>query len=84
LKGSALIRELHVYGPSLEINKRDKVKSQHQGIGKQLMEEAEKIVKRKNNFSSISVISGVGVRGYYQKLGYKLKDSYMVKKLDSN
>ncbi len=27
------------------------------------------------------VISGVGVRGYYRKLGYKLKDSYMVKKL---
>lgn len=44
------------------------------------MAEAEKIAKE-NNFEKIAVISGVGARGYYRKLGYRLKDSYMVKSL---
>ena len=46
------------------------------------MEEAEKIV-RKNKIKKISVISGIGVREYYRKLGYNLEDSYMVKDLSS-
>jgi len=29
--------------------------------------------------AKISVISGIGVRDYYRKLGYKLVDNYMVK-----
>jgi len=29
----------------------------------------------------LSVISGIGVRAYYRKLGYKLEWSYMVKKI---
>jgi len=29
----------------------------------------------------IVVISGVGVRGYYKKLGYGLEQTYMVKKM---
>lgn len=55
-------------------------KIQHAGLGKRLMIEAEKIAKKKG-FKKIAVISGVGVRGYYKKLGYKLRDSYMVKEL---
>ena len=42
--------------------------------------EAEKIAK-KQGYKRISVISGVGVRDYYRKLGYSLKDSYMIKAL---
>ena len=53
-------------------------RSQHLGLGKQLMEEAEKISK-KNKCKEIKVISGVGVREYYRKLGYELDDDYMVK-----
>jgi elongator complex protein 3 len=44
------------------------------------MEMAEKIAKV-NNYKKLSVISGVGVREYYRKLGYKLKNTYMVKEL---
>jgi elongator complex protein 3 len=55
-------------------------KTQHKGLGKKLIEEAEKITK-KYNIKNISIISGVGVRGYYRKLGYKLKNNYMVKNL---
>jgi elongator complex protein 3 len=75
-----LVRELHVYGPALEIGKKDKFKQQHTGLGKELMEEAEKIAK-KHKLKEIKVISGVGVREYYKNLGYKLKGDYMVKKI---
>ncbi len=76
-----LVRELHVYGSALELGKREQGKTQHTGLGKQLMEEAEKIAKQKN-CKEIKVISGVGVREYYKNLGYKLKESYMVKNFD--
>ncbi|RLG12012.1 tRNA uridine(34) 5-carboxymethylaminomethyl modification radical SAM/GNAT enzyme Elp3 [Candidatus Pacearchaeota archaeon] len=80
---SAIIRELHVYGKALKIGQKLKIASQHQGLGKWLMKEAEKIVKEQN-IKELKVISGVGVREYYKKLGYKLekeKGEYMVKKI---
>lgn len=73
-----LVRELHVYGPAVEIGKRGK--TQHIGFGKQLMQEVEKIAHAKK-CNKISVISGVGVREYYKSLGYKLEDSYMIKEI---
>ncbi len=66
-----LIRELHIYGPSLEIGKKEDEKIQHKGLGKKLLEEAEKICLNKK-LKKIKIISGVGVREYYRKLGYKL------------
>ena len=75
---SAMIRELHVYGQLVPKGKSSKV--QHIGLGKRLMAEAEKIALQ-NGAKSMAVISGVGVRGYYKKLGYKLKQTYMVKSL---
>lgn len=80
LKGAALIREIHTYGQELAINAADKSASQHKGLGKRLIIEAEKIA-RNNVLKKIAVISGVGVRGYFRKLGYNLKDTYMLKKL---
>ncbi|PIP28109.1 MAG: tRNA uridine(34) 5-carboxymethylaminomethyl modification radical SAM/GNAT enzyme Elp3 [Candidatus Moranbacteria bacterium CG23_combo_of_CG06-09_8_20_14_all_35_22] len=81
LKNSAIIREVHTYGKMNQINQKDALSPQHIGLGKKLILEAEKIAKKEFNLDKIAVISGVGVRGYYRKLGYKLKDSYMVKKL---
>ncbi|PIN90017.1 tRNA uridine(34) 5-carboxymethylaminomethyl modification radical SAM/GNAT enzyme Elp3 [Candidatus Pacearchaeota archaeon CG10_big_fil_rev_8_21_14_0_10_32_14] len=126
LKDCAIVRELHVYGQALELEKikNDFAKpstfpqlatshtstslplttkslalsppdskknknetaishenvAQHQGLGKQLMKEAEEI-SSKNGFKKIAVISGVGVREYYKKMGYELDGEYMVKKL---
>jgi elongator complex protein 3 len=74
----AIIRELHVYGRTVNIKEKDETAQQHKGIGKRLMNEAEKIVQNKC-IKKLSVISGVGVREYYRKLGYKLEGSYMVK-----
>ena len=84
IKNCSFIRELHTYGQLVPLNFEPRTKNQeliqHKGLGKKLIAEAEKITK-KNKFSELAVISGVGVRGYYRKLGYKLKKTYMVKKL---
>lgn len=77
---TAFVRELHTYGQLVRIGKKDKASSQHQGLGKKLLKEAEKIAK-KNLKQTINVISGVGVRDYYRGLGYRLQHTYMVKKL---
>jgi len=74
----AIIRELHVYGKLVSVGGDKKV--QHSGLGRQLLAEAEKIAKE-NKIKEIAVISGVGVRGYYKKFGYKLQKTYMVKKI---
>ncbi len=82
LNDSSIIRELHTYGKTASIfGKKEKTPYQHKGLGKKLLEEAEKITKNEFNLKKIAVISGIGVRNYYRKLGYKLKDTYMVKKI---
>jgi len=75
----AIIREIHVYGQALKLGEKSKIASQHRGLGKWVIEEAEKIVK-KEKINKLRIISGVGVREYYKKLGYKLEDTYMIKK----
>ena len=78
IKNSALVRELHVLGPSAAIGKKGVV--QHKGIGKKLLKKAEEIAK-KHNKNKIVVISGIGARDYYRKLGYKREGPYMVKNI---
>ncbi len=80
LKACAFVRELHVYGTLVGIGKRNVDASQHKGYGKRLMAEAEKIAAA-NGYGKVAVISGVGVRGYYRKLGYKLRGTYMIKNI---
>lgn len=75
----AIVREVHTYGKVTKINQKDKKSPQHIGLGKKLIAEAEKIAKKEFGIKEISVISGIGVRNYYRKLGYRLKDTYMVK-----
>ncbi len=79
IPGSALIRELHVYGTATAIGEDGLV--QHRGWGRKLMEKAEEIA-RESGKVKIVVISGVGVREYYRKLGYEREGPYMVKELD--
>lgn len=81
LKDRAIIRELHTYGQAASISK-DNSMVQHKGLGKQLVKEAERIAKEEFKIKKMAIISGVGVRGYYrEKLGYKLRDGYMIKDL---
>lgn len=80
LKNSAIVREIHAYGKLVPHGKKTKSGAQHLGFGKKLMTEAQKLAKE-NNYSKIAVISGIGVREYYRKLGYKLQGTYMIKKI---
>lgn len=43
------------------------------------MEEAARIAKEEHGSHRLAVISGVGTRDYYRRLGYKLDGVYMVK-----
>ncbi len=81
LNNAAIIRELKSLGQMVEVDKRSKKAVQHKGLGKKLMKEAEKIVNKEFKLKKISVISGIGVRDYYRKLGYRLQDNYMIKKI---
>ncbi len=85
---TSMIREVHTYGKLKSLNNKSlpaslhealQVGPQHIGLGRKLIEEAEKISKKEFSLKKISVISGIGARNYYRKLGYKLKNSYMVK-----
>ena len=82
LDGSALIREVHVFGDQLWIGVQSDGSGQHMGFGRRMMVEMEKIVREKyEKIESIAVISGVGAKEYYKKLWYIDNDLYMIKKL---
>ena len=70
-----------MYGSVVPVSCRDPSKFQHQGFGTLLMEEAERIALEEHFSTKISVISGVGTRNYYRKLGYELDGPYMSKSL---
>ncbi len=74
---SAGIRELHVYGTATALGEEGDV--QHRGWGRKLMIEAERIAKQEFKRDKMLVISGIGVREYYYKLGY-VKDGVYVSK----
>lgn len=82
LKGAAsIVRELHVYGSAVPVGGRHPKKFQHHGFGMLLMEEAERIAREEHGSTKLAVISGVGTRNYYRKLGYELDGPYMSKSL---
>jgi elongator complex protein 3 len=78
---SSIIRELHVYGTAVAVNARDPTRFQHQGFGMLLLEEAERIAREEHGSEKLLVISGVGTRHYYRKMGYELDGPYMSKML---
>ena len=78
LNNRGLIRELHVYGDTTAVNTYNERGSQHKGIGQGLLWEAEKKTMEYGLYG-IVVISGEGVKGYYEKHGYREVDTFMVK-----
>ena len=80
LHNAALIREVHSYGSEISVGNEAGV-GQHRGLGKKLIAEAERIAKDEWNLRRMTIIAGVGTRGYYEKWGYTLRSTYMTKKL---
>jgi elongator complex protein 3 len=81
LRGAALVREVHTYGKLVPVETRDANSTQHLGLGRRLLLEAERIAGEEFGAKKIAVISGIGVRGYYRRVGYKLDGTYMTKKI---
>jgi len=81
---TAFVRELHVYGTIQKVGNHTKNTVQHYGFGRKLLKKAEQLA-RENNCDKIAIISGVGVRKYYEKHGYRktTDGKYMVKELEN-
>jgi len=77
---SMIVRELKALGRAIPLGARVPESWQHRGLGAMLMEEAEKIAVE-NGAEKILVISAVGVREYYRRLGYFFDGTYMIKNL---
>jgi elongator complex protein 3 len=80
LEGAAIIREVHVYGQSLPVGVEEDGAAQHIGLGAQLIDEAERLA-RQRGYRRLAVISAIGTRLYYQRLGFERGSRYMVKEL---
>lgn len=80
----SIVRELHVYGSAVAVSARAEAGGgahQHMGYGSLLMRAAEAIAAKEHDSTKVAVISGVGTRHYYRKLGYHLEGHYMVRHL---
>lgn len=80
LEGTAIIREVHVYGQSLQVGESKEGAAQHAGLGTRLIEEAVEIA-RAGGFKRMAVISAVGTRQYYLDRGFERGELYLVKNL---
>ncbi len=78
---SAIVRELHVYGPLVPVGKRSEGAWQHRGYGKELLAEAEGIARDEFGVKKLLVISALGTRRYYMRLGYGRDRVYVSKRL---
>jgi elongator complex protein 3 len=76
LKGQAMIREVHVYGPAIPIGESSMGQAQHIGLGSRLIVEAKKLAQ-KAGYGRIAVISAIGTQEYYAKHGFELDGLYM-------
>jgi elongator complex protein 3 len=79
---SAIVRELHVYGPLVPIGKHSASAWQHKGYGKVLLSEAERVASEDYNLKKLLVISALGTRRYYMRFGYKRDGVYVSKNLE--
>jgi len=79
---TAIVRELHVYGPEVPLKNQNSDAAQHKGLGKALLREAEHIAREEFKASQMLVLSGVGAKEYYRsEFGYHSEGDYMAKKL---
>jgi len=79
---SAIIRELHVYGPAVKLGYSPREGEwQHRGVGSILVENAERIAKEQYDTKKLLVTSAIGVREYYRKLRYSKDGPYVSKNL---
>ena len=81
-ENAALVRELRVLGEALQFGERVNGEPQHSGLGRKLLKKSEEIAG-KEGMEKILVLSGLGVKEYYRKLGFKDDGAYVSKTLNS-
>lgn len=77
--GEAMIREVHVYGMATRVGAAGP-SAQHHGLGRQLIERACELA-REAGYKRINVISAVGTREYYRRLGFVDNGLYQQRRL---
>jgi elongator complex protein 3 len=80
---SAIVRELHVYGPLVPVGKHSAGAWQHKGFGADLLREAERMALEDFGLKKLLIISALGTRRYYMRFGYERDGVYMSKKLEN-
>jgi elongator complex protein 3 len=78
---TALVRELHVYGKMVPMGERSEGSWQHLGWGERLMAESEKIASDDYDMNKMVVMSALGTKRYYMRLGYEKSGVYVSKEL---
>jgi elongator complex protein 3 len=79
---TAVVRELHVFGPEVPLKQQGNNAAQHKGFGKALFREAERIARDEFRAKHLFILSGVGAKEYYRtEFGYQSAGEYMVKRL---
>jgi len=82
-KPCSIVRELHVYGSLVPVGKHFDKAWQHKGYGNTLLAKAESITREDYNLKKILVISALGTKQYYKRLGYMYDGVYMSKTLEN-
>ena len=80
LEGCAIIREIHIYGQSLQFGAEKDGAAQHLGLGSTLIEKAAALSKERG-FQKLAVIAAIGTRQYYKERGFNGGNLYMIREL---
>ena len=80
---SAIVRELHVYGPLVPVGKHSAFAWQHKGYGAILLNEAERVAREDYDLKKLLVISALGTKQYYARFGYSPDGVYVSKMLEN-
>jgi elongator complex protein 3 len=79
---SAIVRELHVYGPLVPVGKHLARAWQHKGYGAILLSEAERLSREDYDLKKLLVISALGTKQYYARFGYERDGVYVSRMLE--
>ncbi len=78
----SIVRELHVCGSLVPVGEHRSKAWQHKGYGGILLSEAERVSREDRGFRKILIISALGTKQYYKRLGYDYEGVYMSKRLE--
>lgn len=73
----AMVRELKVHGRMVSLGGHEPHATQHRGYGQRLLEEAARLTFDEWGLETLFVLSGVGVKEYYRRLGYRDDGAYL-------